>query len=201
MAEFVACPNSAPFRAIVTGAADGTGADWARALARHGVTVALADIDKVPLARLANELGAHAFACDVLSEHCVTQFIPELFEALPGIDLLINAAGKGYVRSLGMMRVSRAFAAATAVAGHPATIVNVPSSRSGRPERFEYAASNHAFVRLSNGLAAVLEDLGITVVMLGQANEAAAIDTTVAELCRDAQAAAAACAELRRARG
>ncbi len=184
MVELMTHSNAASLKAVVTGAADGIGADCARLLSRRGAQLVLADIDKVPLARLANELGAHAFACDVLAEQSVGQLVQFLTENLPTADVLVNAAGKGYVRSLGMMRVSRSFAAAAAPA---ATIVNIGAHSVG-PEQFGHAGSPKAFRRLSEGLGAVLRDRGIKVVTLGSLSGTAELERIIAALFRTGQA-------------
>ena len=184
MAESSPEPGPAPLRAIVTGAADGVGAQCARALVRNTAQVALADIDKVPLARLANAINAHAFACDVLSEHSVTQMIGQAFEAMAGADLLINAAGNGYVRALGMMKVSRAFAAAAA--GNPATIVNLAAA-SGSVEQFGHAGSKQAFRRLSEGLGNALHGHGITIITIDHLDDEQAVGDFIAQLYRTAR--------------
>lgn len=184
MIKLVQSPKLEPLRAIVTGAAEGIGAACARALARAGAKVAVADIDKVPLARLANEINAHAFACDVLSEHSVNQLVAQSVEALASADLLINAAGKGYVRALGMMRVSRAFA--NAAGGNPATIVNIAAATNG-VEQFGYAGSKPAFRRLSEGLGSTLVARGITVVTIDDLADEAAIAVLIDHLCRAAR--------------
>lgn len=184
MIELVSFPGSEPLRAIVTGAADGIGAQFARALAGNGAQVAVADIDKVPLARLANEIAAHAIACDVLSELSVNQLIEQSFAALGGAALLINAAGSGYVRALGMMRVSRAFAAAAA--GNPVTIVNVAAATTNL-EQFGYAGSKQAFRRLSDGLGSKLVARGVTVITADDLQDASGVGDFVAQLCQTAQ--------------
>ena len=168
----------------MTGAADGIGAQCARALVRNTAQVALTDIDKVPLARLANAINAHAFACDVLSEHSVAQLIGQAFEAMAGADLLINAAGNGYVRALGMMKVSRAFAAAAG--GNPATIVNLAAA-SGSVEQFGHAGSKQAFRRLSEGLGNALHGQGITVITIDHLGDEQAVGDFIAQLCRTAR--------------
>lgn len=186
MIELAPCSGPGPLRAIVTGAAEGIGADCARALARNHVRIAVADIDKVPLARLANEIGAHAFACDVLSEHSVNQLIGQSVEALAGADLLINAAGKNYVRALGMMRASCAFADA---AEQPAIIVNL-GAPSASVEQFGYGGSKQAFRRLSEGLGRKLRDRGIAVMTIDHLADEAAVGKFIEQLCRSARATA-----------
>lgn len=181
MSKLVAFPTAEPLRAIVTGGAEGIGAECARALAGNGARVVVADIDKIPLARLANEIRAHAVACDVLSEHSVGQLIGQAVEALGGVNLLINAAGKGYVRALGMMRLSRAFAAAAA--GTSATIVNIAAATNGL-EQFGYAGSKPAFRRLSDGLGRTYRDVGITVVTVDDLTDEREVSEYIARLCR-----------------
>ena len=147
--------DAAPFRrAVVTGAAGRIGSQFARLLARRGVALFVTDIDKAPLLRLARETGAEAGVCDLLSEHSVAALTGQIFQA-GDADLLINAGGAGYVRTLGMMRLTREFAQRTAA--HPATVVNVapgPASPSGA--NYGYAGSPVAFHRLSKGLATKL---------------------------------------------
>lgn len=184
MIELVPRPQFEPLRTIVTGAAEGIGAECARAFARNGAGVVVADIDKVPLARLANDINAHAFACDVLSEHSVNQLIGQSLDALGSADLLINAAGKGYVRALGMMRVSRAFA--NAAAGNPVTIVNIAAAATN-VEQFGYAGTKQAFRRLSEGLGGALVARGITVVTIDDLEGEEAVGKLVDQLCRTAR--------------
>ncbi len=186
MSKLVAFPKAEPLRAIVTGAAEGIGAACARALADSGVRVAVADIDKVPLARLAKDIGAHAFCCDVLSEVSVNQLIEQSLAALGGAELVVNAAGKGYVRALGMMRVSRAFVAAATDA---MVIVNVPAGTTNI-EQFGYAGSRPAFRRLSDGLGRTFGDRGITVVTADELGDEAAVGELMAQLCQAARFAA-----------
>ncbi len=196
MAELIAWPGTASLRAIVTGAADGIGADCARLLGSYGARIAVVDVNKVPLARVANEIGAYAFACDVLSEQSVSQLVDNLAEALAGADLLINAAGTGNVRALGMMLVSRSFAAAAA---RPATIVNI-AAPSGPADPFGHAGSAKSFQLLSDGLGKGLGARGIIVLTVSEANSEAIVGSLVAELRGEARASAVR-PEPRRARG
>ncbi|MEO7635183.1 MAG: SDR family NAD(P)-dependent oxidoreductase, partial [Sphingomicrobium sp.] len=131
-----------------------------------------------------NEIRAHAFACDVLSEHSVKQLIGQSLDALGGADLLINVAGKGYVRALGMMRVSRAFAAAAA--GRPVTIANIAAATSNL-QQFGYAGSKPAFRRLSDGLGGKLRAGGVTVITADELQDKGAVEAFIARLCQSAQ--------------
>ncbi|MFI5718631.1 mycofactocin-coupled SDR family oxidoreductase [Nocardia sp. NPDC051750] len=96
--------------AIVTGAARGQGRAVARALARRGATVRLADLcapsdtapyplatadDLTETARLIEEEGGrcHATALDVRDSGSVTAFADSVAENSGGIDILVTCAG------------------------------------------------------------------------------------------------------------
>ncbi|MFY9314813.1 MAG: 3-hydroxybutyrate dehydrogenase [Burkholderiales bacterium] len=82
-------------RALVTGAASGIGAAIARAYAREGARVCIADIDGAGAARVASELGAGALGLrmDVASEAEVERGVEEAARTLGGIDILVSNAG------------------------------------------------------------------------------------------------------------
>lgn len=84
--------------AVVTGAASGIGAALARALAREGVRLALADVETAPLEALAAELraaGGEALAvrADVSRREDVEALAERAFDALGAVHLLCNNAG------------------------------------------------------------------------------------------------------------
>jgi 3-hydroxybutyrate dehydrogenase len=84
--------------AIVTGAASGLGAAIARAYAREGARVGVADLDLAAAERLANELRADggeamAVAMDVTDEAQVSQGVDAVAAAFGGIDVLVSNAG------------------------------------------------------------------------------------------------------------
>ncbi|HEX4219024.1 MAG TPA: SDR family oxidoreductase [Acidimicrobiales bacterium] len=85
--------------AFVTGGAIGFGRAFARALARQGWTVALADIDSEAAGRTAAELDAEglasmAVACDVADDDQVSSAVNQVVEQVGDIGILINNAGK-----------------------------------------------------------------------------------------------------------
>ncbi|QMW65311.1 3-hydroxybutyrate dehydrogenase [Mumia sp. ZJ1417] len=73
-------------RAVVTGGASGIGLACARTLAERGAEVTVADVDPDATARIADELGAHAWVVDLAD----TTALDEL--ALDA-DILVNNAG------------------------------------------------------------------------------------------------------------
>lgn len=84
--------------AVVTGAGSGIGAGMARAFAREGMRLALADIENGPVRGLAEELRADG--CEVLAEQVdvakssqVEAFAARVFDELGGAHLLCNNAG------------------------------------------------------------------------------------------------------------
>ena len=81
--------------AFVTGAAQGVGFATASALARGGVTVALADMDGAKVAAAAEALGKNAIALplDVTDHSAYAAALDEAERRLGPIDILINNAG------------------------------------------------------------------------------------------------------------
>ena len=81
--------------AMVTGAASGIGAEIARAYAREGAAVCIADLDGDGAARMAAELGGRAMAVrmDVTREDEVERGVADAAKALGGIDILVSNAG------------------------------------------------------------------------------------------------------------
>jgi len=86
----------------VTGAAQGIGAETARAFAEQRAAVALLDIDEAGARKVAAEIvaaGGRALALrtDVTDEHSVARAIGSVVADLGGLDVLVNCAG-GYGR-------------------------------------------------------------------------------------------------------
>jgi NAD(P)-dependent dehydrogenase (short-subunit alcohol dehydrogenase family) len=85
--------------AFITGGAVGIGREFARQLARRGVSVALADIDLATAKTSAAEIAASggraiAVSCDVGDEQQVTSAVDRAAGDLGGIDILINNAAR-----------------------------------------------------------------------------------------------------------
>lgn len=80
---------------LLTGAANGIGAETARQLVRKGALVALLDRDEDALARLAEELGenAAAFVADVADAASIDAAVLAVVARFGGIDTVVANAG------------------------------------------------------------------------------------------------------------
>jgi meso-butanediol dehydrogenase/(S,S)-butanediol dehydrogenase/diacetyl reductase len=87
-------------RALVTGAARGIGAAIARALARAGVRVAVADLDLAAAKTLADEIGAGAGAFQSVGRDRASteRAIGSAIDHLGGLDILAANAGVSTMR-------------------------------------------------------------------------------------------------------
>ena len=150
-------------RVVITGACRGAGRAFARALATKGELI-LTDIDGPALSAMTAELRAEGLFCDVAAQASVEVFAAEVLARWPAIDVLINAAGCNYERTLGMHRVSRALMPALRRSEGQRWILNIPPPTTEvRSEIFPYASSAEAFSRLSEALAQEVRGTGITV--------------------------------------
>src|SRR5690242_9192967 len=95
-------------RVLVSGAASGVGLACAEAFAARGAELVLTDHDGTGLTRAAERLGAHSRFCDSISDASVAILAADIAEQVPSLDVLINAAGRAYVRTLAMTRMTRA---------------------------------------------------------------------------------------------
>jgi 3-oxoacyl-[acyl-carrier protein] reductase len=88
-------------RAVVTGGAQGIGAAIARRLAAEGATVAVLDLDATAAAAVlaAPHVG---IACDVRDTASVDAAFAQVRDALGGVDVLVNNAGRGSAPGDGM---------------------------------------------------------------------------------------------------
>ena len=80
-------------RIIVTGTASGMGRGIARAFAAEGAKLALLDRDAAGSEKVAQEIGAAAYGCDVSDREQVNAVIAQAAQAMDGIDGVVNAAG------------------------------------------------------------------------------------------------------------
>jgi len=90
-------------RAVVTGGAQGIGAAIARRLATEGAIVAVLDLD-AGAASAVLPTPHVGIACDVTDSASVNRAFAQVKEALGGIDVLVNNAGRGSAAGDGMDR-------------------------------------------------------------------------------------------------
>jgi NAD(P)-dependent dehydrogenase (short-subunit alcohol dehydrogenase family) len=154
-----------PPRVLITGSGSGIGRACAQALAARGADLILCDNDAHLLRRSTEELGATGRYCDVASEASVAVFAADIIESFGSLDLLINAAGGGYERTLGMYRMSRALLPALRRGVHYKLMLNIPPDEDSGVAIFPYASSGQAFQRLSAALAAETRGTGVTVLV------------------------------------
>jgi NAD(P)-dependent dehydrogenase (short-subunit alcohol dehydrogenase family) len=81
--------------AVITGGASGLGEATARALAKHGIKVALFDLQKDKGEKLAAEIGAVFCEVNVTSEESVTEGFTKARAAIGQERILVNCAGTG----------------------------------------------------------------------------------------------------------
>src|SRR6185503_11917861 len=93
--EAVAMKLDASITAVITGGASGLGAATARALAAHGVKVAIFDFNAEKGAALASEIGGAFCKVDVTSDADVDTGFAKSRAALGQERILVNCAGTG----------------------------------------------------------------------------------------------------------
>jgi NAD(P)-dependent dehydrogenase (short-subunit alcohol dehydrogenase family) len=172
--------------ALVTGASRGIGREIALALAREGLSVAVAarSVDQVEkVAAEARVLGAaaEALALDVTDPDAVAAAPQVVAARLGAVDVLVNNAGVAEssplvkadlahwerhlrVNATGPFLLTRAFLPGMLERGW-GRIVNVASLAGlyGAPYVTAYTASKHALVGLTRALAAEVSGRGVTV--------------------------------------
>jgi 3-oxoacyl-[acyl-carrier protein] reductase len=79
-------------KVLVTGGASGMGRAFCEEFAAAGAKVATCDLNEEALAELADK-GIHTVRADVSSEEDVLGLIPNVAEALGGLNVLVNNAG------------------------------------------------------------------------------------------------------------
>ena len=151
-------------RVLVSGAAGSVGLACAAAFAARGAQLILCDHDGVGLAAAGDSLHAFSRYCDVVSESSVAIFAAEIAAKFPSIDVLINAAGRRYIRSLGMVQMSRALLPLLRRAEGNRLIVNVmPSGGFVADGMFPNCGSRESFDRLTEALAEQVRGTAISV--------------------------------------
>lgn len=172
---------------IITGAAQGIGATYARALAAEGAHIVIADVlDGAPLVQELQGMGAEAIAVktDVSVEASAAIMAAATMERFGQIDVLINNAAiyaslkiKGFEDidvaewdKVMAVNVRGPFICARAVAPHmkargQGRIINISSGTpfKGTPGLLHYVTSKGAILALTRALARELGDFGISV--------------------------------------
>jgi NAD(P)-dependent dehydrogenase (short-subunit alcohol dehydrogenase family) len=153
-------------RVLVTGAADGVGLACAYVFGERGAEIILCDSNGTGLTRATDAVGGFSRFCDVVSEASVSVFADEIAAKFGSIDVLINAAGKAYVRTLGMMLMSRALLPVLRQGSGRRLIVNLAPGGGFVPAGgiFPYAGSREGFEGLSGALAEQTRGSQISVV-------------------------------------
>jgi NAD(P)-dependent dehydrogenase (short-subunit alcohol dehydrogenase family) len=173
--------------AIVTGAAQGIGAAYAKALAAAGARVCVSDIaDASDVARIISSAGGEALAvrADVTDARSVEEMVESTVKAFGGVDILVNNAaifgtleGKAFTEigsaewdAVHAVNVRGVFECCKAVVPRMrkrggGRIVNIASATvfKGSPMLLHYVASKGAVVALTRALARELGGDGICV--------------------------------------
>ncbi len=173
--------------AIVTGAAQGIGAQYAHALAAEGAAVMVGDLqDASPVAAAINAAGGRALSVrlDVTDVASVRNMVAEAVKQFGGVDILVNNAGLFAQLALKpfeqidsaewdrvmAVNVRGAFECTKAAAPEMrkkkyGKIVNIASGTvfKGAPMLLHYVTSKGAIVAMTRSLARELGDDGIRV--------------------------------------
>jgi NADP-dependent 3-hydroxy acid dehydrogenase YdfG len=152
-------------RVIVTGAGSGVGFACASAFASRGAELIIADNDHEKLSEAGGTLGAYSRFCDVVSASSSALFATEIEQDFDGVDVLINAAGNGYIRALGMVRMVTALLPLLSKGAGARLIVNVASccARPAAHRLFPHGGSQRSFDQLSDAIAAQVRGSSIAV--------------------------------------
>jgi meso-butanediol dehydrogenase / (S,S)-butanediol dehydrogenase / diacetyl reductase len=171
-------------RCLVTGAGSGIGRAIAIALARHGVRVAVADVDFSMAASVAREIGSDAIsvAIDVRRRISVDAAFATVCETLGGCDILVANAGVSSmnravdvtdeewddnfnVNARGVFLTNQIAARHFLAQGTRGVIVNTASlaAKVGAPLLAHYSASKFAVLGWTQALARELAPHGVRV--------------------------------------
>ncbi len=168
--------------AVVTGAGSGFGSGIARAFAREGARVMVADINEAAARQVAEEIGGVAQVVDVADGDSVAAMAQAAREVFGGVDILVNNAGVTHLPAL-MEEVSeadfdrilgvnvkavyltaRAFVPAMKAA-RAGAILNIASTAgvSPRPRLSWYNASKGWMITATKAMAVELAPFGVRV--------------------------------------
>lgn len=166
-----------PRTAFVTGASSGIGSAIARALARDGYDLALADIDTDLLTDLSGHIDLTGrkvarIRLDLREQNDIDRAFKEARAALGDIGVLVNNAGRALVRPSvdvttaewddvvdinlrGAFFMSTAFGRACLAGGHPGAIVSLASTHGviAIPERAVYGITKAGLIQMTRMLA------------------------------------------------
>ena len=169
--------------ALVTGASGGIGGAIARALHRHGATVALAGTRTAALEALAQQLGGrtHVLTADLADPDAVERLARDAEAAMGKLDILVNNAGITRdnlalrmkdedwqavldVNLTAAFRLTRAVLRGMVRRRH-GRIIGIASvvGVTGNPGQANYAAAKAAMIGMTKSLAAEVATRGITV--------------------------------------
>ncbi len=170
---------------LVTGAAQGIGAEIAKWFVEAGAVMHLADLDREGVEKTAAELGVRSHVLDLSSQAATGEFIRSIHNEEGRLDILVHAAGgvRGQVgrpieeismddwQKIFGANVDSAFCLAQAVApimkeSGWGRIINISSGAGLRPSLTgiqAYAAAKHALVGLTRQLSLEFGPFGITV--------------------------------------
>jgi meso-butanediol dehydrogenase/(S,S)-butanediol dehydrogenase/diacetyl reductase len=178
--------------ALITGGASGIGRAFARALAREGADVAIADLDDRRLEQARAELGGMytrsrvvTLRVDVRKDDQVKAMVADAIGNLGGVDVLVNSAGVLLAGDLGRIssrdwswmlqtNLLGAVRSCTAVVNHMSAkgsgqIVNVVSFGGLLPQGSDslaYDSGEAAIAAFTRGLALTLAPKGVAVTLL-----------------------------------
>jgi short-subunit dehydrogenase involved in D-alanine esterification of teichoic acids len=143
-------------RVLIAGGGGGVGLACAEALDAFGAELILCDIDGLGLTHAGERTEAFTRYCDAVDDNSVAIFAAEIAQKFPSIDVLINAAGRGYVRSLAMMRMTRAFMPMLRGACGRRLLINIAPAGGfiSTTGMFPYASSHRSF----HGLAEAIKE-------------------------------------------
>jgi NAD(P)-dependent dehydrogenase (short-subunit alcohol dehydrogenase family) len=140
-------------RVLITGACQGVGRSCAEELFSSGAALILCDKDAPGLEKVSEMIDADVRLCNVASEAEVLRTAADVIDRYGSLEMVINAAGGGYERTLGMYRMSRALLPALYRGKHKLLVSIPPATEEGNEAIFPYASSQLAFHRLCGALA------------------------------------------------